>query len=456
VGAIAYTVGRDIAFGVAQYALNTSMGRRLLAHELTHVVQQSVPTSTDVLQLDNPHSAQERVAEHTSERVLSGHRGSGEWIKQGHRTLARQKSPGPQADDIGRKMARNDWHGAAQMLAQLSQETIEARVNAMSSRTRQYLVEGARHGEGHWNIDAIIAVVDRISHRDAVIGSVRFFVWKHLWRQAGTYLCGLDHLDIRRVATQLHLTFDDMHAIADVQPGKEQQTYLNVAFFSQLQFVEAIPKGLVAKDADKLLLGWLAADEVVAPYAAAKWTKGRKPKVTVVPNDKWADVYGQHSINRTDPETGEKMTADKARQRSVQAYGFTTEADEIFIRDIEMKPGTLLHEAVHALAPSGWEDSFGRAAEEGAAEYFARRVAHSAGKHPPRAYPEQHEAVAAVAGIVGDAALADAYFTGKTLKLELAVDDARGEGKMTLWRRALEDPKERKNAAHVLQRSAQP
>jgi hypothetical protein len=41
VGAQAYTVGRDIVFGSGQFSPHTSHGRRLLAHELTHVVQQS-------------------------------------------------------------------------------------------------------------------------------------------------------------------------------------------------------------------------------------------------------------------------------------------------------------------------------------------------------------------------------------------------------------------------------
>jgi hypothetical protein len=36
----ALTVGRDVVFGAGQYALGTSEGLRLLAHELTHVVQQ--------------------------------------------------------------------------------------------------------------------------------------------------------------------------------------------------------------------------------------------------------------------------------------------------------------------------------------------------------------------------------------------------------------------------------
>jgi len=39
--AAAYTVGRDIFFGSGQYRPQTLAGRRLLAHELAHVVQQS-------------------------------------------------------------------------------------------------------------------------------------------------------------------------------------------------------------------------------------------------------------------------------------------------------------------------------------------------------------------------------------------------------------------------------
>jgi hypothetical protein len=39
-GARAYTIGTDIAFGAGQYAPETLTGRRLLAHELTHVMQQ--------------------------------------------------------------------------------------------------------------------------------------------------------------------------------------------------------------------------------------------------------------------------------------------------------------------------------------------------------------------------------------------------------------------------------
>lgn len=45
IGARAYTVGRDVAFGAGQYSPETGEGQRLLAHELTHVLQQQTASN---------------------------------------------------------------------------------------------------------------------------------------------------------------------------------------------------------------------------------------------------------------------------------------------------------------------------------------------------------------------------------------------------------------------------
>jgi hypothetical protein len=48
VNALAYTVGHDVVFGAGQYAPQTTHGKQVLAHELTHVIQQSsAPRSHD-------------------------------------------------------------------------------------------------------------------------------------------------------------------------------------------------------------------------------------------------------------------------------------------------------------------------------------------------------------------------------------------------------------------------
>jgi Domain of unknown function (DUF4157) len=43
IDALAFTAGHHIVFGAGQYAPHTSAGRRLIAHELTHAVQQTTP-----------------------------------------------------------------------------------------------------------------------------------------------------------------------------------------------------------------------------------------------------------------------------------------------------------------------------------------------------------------------------------------------------------------------------
>jgi len=50
VNALAYTVGRDVVFGAGQYAPHTAGGERLMAHELTHVIQQGgqAPTALGI------------------------------------------------------------------------------------------------------------------------------------------------------------------------------------------------------------------------------------------------------------------------------------------------------------------------------------------------------------------------------------------------------------------------
>jgi len=48
--ALAFTVGQDIVFGAGQYAPQTSAGQKLLAHELTHFIQQSSSVFQPMLQ----------------------------------------------------------------------------------------------------------------------------------------------------------------------------------------------------------------------------------------------------------------------------------------------------------------------------------------------------------------------------------------------------------------------
>ena len=71
----AYTVGNDIVFGEGQYKPETEEGKQLLAHELTHVVQQGMPLTlvSQDLESRRPTSTYENEAGMMSESFIRGH-----------------------------------------------------------------------------------------------------------------------------------------------------------------------------------------------------------------------------------------------------------------------------------------------------------------------------------------------------------------------------------------------
>ena len=74
VGALAYTVGNDIVFAANQHSPHTTWGRRLLAHELTHVLQQAqngfeAQTKQSV---GEPDTEAEREADRVADVIVAG------------------------------------------------------------------------------------------------------------------------------------------------------------------------------------------------------------------------------------------------------------------------------------------------------------------------------------------------------------------------------------------------
>lgn len=72
IGAASYTVGTDIAFDRGQYEPGTPGGRQLLAHELTHVGQQSHSNPENELSVAPANSPAEREADEVSAMIGAG------------------------------------------------------------------------------------------------------------------------------------------------------------------------------------------------------------------------------------------------------------------------------------------------------------------------------------------------------------------------------------------------
>ncbi len=74
VNALAYTVGQDVVFGEGRYSPNILSGKRLLAHELTHVVQQA-QGATGVSPVPRNESTDEHEAQLAANNVVT-HQGA--------------------------------------------------------------------------------------------------------------------------------------------------------------------------------------------------------------------------------------------------------------------------------------------------------------------------------------------------------------------------------------------
>ena len=77
-GAVAYTVGRDVVFGRGQYAPDTTQGRQTLAHELAHVLQQPAAPATSRIEIGAPDDLAEVEAERVATEAVRHGFGDGE------------------------------------------------------------------------------------------------------------------------------------------------------------------------------------------------------------------------------------------------------------------------------------------------------------------------------------------------------------------------------------------
>ncbi len=107
VNAQAYTVGSDLVFKSGQYAPETPAGRRTLAHELTHVVQQrSGPVDgTEApggIKLSDPSDRFEQAAEQTADRVMTERAlpVSADSTSSASGTVQRQAKPGEDEEEV--------------------------------------------------------------------------------------------------------------------------------------------------------------------------------------------------------------------------------------------------------------------------------------------------------------------------------------------------------------------
>lgn len=92
--AAAFTVGNQIVFGRDRYQPTTRDGFGLLAHELTHVVQQTGSFNTGTLEVEEENSPAEQQADRVSSRLVGGSEIDASSIQKGRaQRIARDRLP---------------------------------------------------------------------------------------------------------------------------------------------------------------------------------------------------------------------------------------------------------------------------------------------------------------------------------------------------------------------------
>jgi hypothetical protein len=76
VRARAFTLGKDIWFGAGEYRPRDPAGRRLLAHEVAHTLEQHAAASLDCVRVGSVHDPAEARADRAADAVLAGERAS--------------------------------------------------------------------------------------------------------------------------------------------------------------------------------------------------------------------------------------------------------------------------------------------------------------------------------------------------------------------------------------------
>lgn len=159
VNAKAFTVGQDVVFGAGHYAPETDDGKRLLAHELTHVIQQRGPGhrlarkpsahASDAFPPDKPMSAKEAREVLLADLAQAGLSDSLAAMAVIQSTLARPDTArnfAPRLRRLTAAFSLLDQEGAKSVLKALNtpvgdgQHVLQARFNHLDGRSRKSLL----------------------------------------------------------------------------------------------------------------------------------------------------------------------------------------------------------------------------------------------------------------------------------------------------------------------------
>jgi Domain of unknown function (DUF4157)/Lysine-specific metallo-endopeptidase len=159
VNALAYTVGRDVVFGAGNYAPITHAGRRLIAHELTHTIQQAGHGSSSPhvsqLEIGEVSSPAEHESDATADAVIKDSSFPGRRVQQTTPVAGLQRKVSPQLAHIQALLRKRgffeknisavDTHQALLFFKAMSDDDLRDTVRALETQDKEYIERFLTH-----------------------------------------------------------------------------------------------------------------------------------------------------------------------------------------------------------------------------------------------------------------------------------------------------------------------
>lgn len=198
-----------------------------------------------------------------------------------------------------------------------------------------------------------------------------------------------------------------------------------------------VQREAVAHTPARRVPGILAQDPLLAGYLGGEQSA---PAVEIHSHVDFRPAYIDYAVRNGLPR-------ERAVARALFVHAFTDRDTDIIHLDRERgDPGTIVHEALHLHSSRSFIEQVHPNVNEGATEYFTRRVCATASiERGEGSYPSEFGAVRLLVDATSPEALALAYFRNDTSQLEAALE-ARRAGLWIDWLIAMTRGTARANA----------
>jgi hypothetical protein len=165
-----------------------------------------------------------------------------------------------------------------------------------------------------------------------------------------------------------------------------------------------------------------------------KHKKGTKAEgnVHIHNNADFVKAYVAMALTKSNPKTSKIFTEAEATARAENVNAFQDKG-EIHVHEARGEAATTVHESMHLFSEVSWQTKVGFNANEGATEFFTKKLCAEIKLARGAYYASEHTSVLKLVGAANENLLADAYFKGKLTELEAAVDKAKSAGTFGKW-----------------------